>query len=108
MRCEGCNTQNAPGAKYCTSCGERLLYDEEFFKRENNVNALPKLGDQVEPIRAFKEGSWRVLIARCFFKNLNDEESDQATRKRGNAEAIIAFCIVTVLLAVLFTTRVLR
>ncbi|MDR2088422.1 MAG: hypothetical protein LBP73_03595 [Clostridiales Family XIII bacterium] len=109
MRCESCNTQNAPGAEYCAGCGERLFYDEEFFKRENNVDALPKLSDEMKPIRAFKGGRWPAVIARSLFNASGKAapETEQA-KKRGNAEAAVAFCIVAVLLAVLFVTRVLR
>lgn len=111
MRCENCNAENAADAEYCAGCGERLLYDEAFFKRENKVDALPKLGNKVKPIRAFRKSSWRVALVQQLFKSSDGGDTDQEpqqARRRANAEMIVAFCIFAALLTALFVTRVLR
>jgi predicted nucleic acid-binding Zn ribbon protein len=112
MRCENCNAENAAGAEYCAVCGEQLLYDEEFFKRENNVDALPKLPAKVKPIKPIKKDGLRAraLIARRLMDALNetveDEEDSESTetkaeaKKRKNAETAGAFLIVAVLVLV--------
>jgi hypothetical protein len=111
MRCENCNTENAADAEYCAGCGERLLYDEDFFKLENNVDALPKLEGEQKPIRAFKTDRWQTAVARRIFKAMGGDEpvrETEETRKRANTETILALCFVAILAAALFVTRVLR
>jgi hypothetical protein len=74
MQCANCNTENTENAEYCVGCGERLIYDEEFFKRENNVEALPKLPAKAKPLRAFGKGGWRALAFRKLLERLDDTE----------------------------------
>jgi hypothetical protein len=120
MRCENCNAENAADAEYCAACGERLLYDEEFFKRENKVDALPKLPAKVKPIKPIKKDGLRAkaLIAKRVLESFNEPEenegaeetgeSAEAKAKRSKAESAVAFLIFAVLLASLIFTRVLR
>jgi hypothetical protein len=112
MRCEACNTENVEDAEYCAGCGERLVYDEAFFKRENNVDALPKISAEMrKPIHAFKKGSAWALIAQRMFEPEDEEEASRwlSKRRKGRSAGVIfAFCLAMVLLAAVFTTRVLH
>jgi hypothetical protein len=111
VRCENCNTENAAGAEYCAGCGERILYDESFFKQENNVDALPKLDKRMKPIRAFKRDRWQAVVARQIFSAVSGKEGEpeaEETKKRANTETIVALCLIALLVTALFFTRVLR
>ncbi|MDR1070192.1 MAG: hypothetical protein LBL37_05370 [Gracilibacteraceae bacterium] len=111
MRCENCYTENAADAEYCTGCGERLTYDEEFFKRENEVDALPKLRAKVRPIKFSKpKGGWRGAAARRLVDALDKaEEAAVAEGKpRGKFGKVVAFLFVAALIAALVFSRVLR
>ncbi|MDR1322306.1 MAG: hypothetical protein LBK56_12940 [Gracilibacteraceae bacterium] len=108
MRCENCYTENAAGAEYCAGCGERLIYDEEFFKRENEVDALPKLRAKVRPIKFSKpKGGWRGAAARGLVDALNKAAVAEG-KPRGKFGKVVAFLFVAALIAALVFSRVLR
>jgi hypothetical protein len=108
MRCESCNTENENDAEYCAGCGERLCYDEAFFKRENNVDALPKLDDKVKPIRAFGKGGWRAPAVRRLLESLDAGEESERPRAGGKMKRVVVLSIVALLSMALFAARVLR
>jgi hypothetical protein len=118
MRCENCDTENTYSSGYCAGCGAKLVYDEEFFKRENNVDSLPKLSTKVKPISAFHKGKWRTVLFQRLFNTAEgsgrsnveeDAENPKNAKSSGRiVKLILTFLIVTLMMVGLVFTRVLR
>jgi hypothetical protein len=116
VRCENCNAENGEGAEYCGVCGERLIYGEVFFKRENNVDSLPRLSANVKPIRAFRGGRPPLMFFRKLFKKADEwvvpdtknQKNARTSKKSEYAKQIAALLIVAVLLLSMLIARLLR